>query len=127
MMGLQLGAGMSRGGMAGKFLKDAAAPQKVAIDFREGVTSAAATMDLGEHFQYAIPQPVSLPRQKSALIPIVNEPVIGNKKVSIYNEGVHAKFPLLGLQLKNSTALHVNQGPVTVFEGGSYAGRAICV
>src|SRR5262249_47294912 len=94
------------------------------IAFHEGVTSAAAATELGEHFQYAITQPVSLPRQKSALIPIINEPVVGSKKVSIYNEQVHAKFPLLGLQFKNSTALHINQGPVTVFEGGSYAGDA---
>jgi hypothetical protein len=35
-----------------------------------------------------------------------------------------AKFPLLGLKLKNTSGLHLLQGPVTVFEGGSYAGDA---
>src|SRR5204863_5266444 len=35
------------------------------------VASAAAATELGEFFQYAIKQPVTLPRQKSALIPIV--------------------------------------------------------
>src|SRR5262249_23504324 len=35
---------------------------------------------------------------------------------------VHAKFPLLGLKFKNSTPLHLMQGPMTVFEGNSYAG-----
>src|SRR5581483_4154427 len=44
--------------------------------------------------------------------------------VSIYNEGVHAKFPLLGLRFKNNTGLHLMQGPITVFEGNSYAGDA---
>src|SRR5262249_35869261 len=68
-------------------------------------------------------QPVSLPRQKSALIPIVNSPVEGTR-VSIYNETVHAKFPLLGLRFKNTTGLHLMQGPLTVFEGSSYAGDA---
>ena len=42
--------------------------------------------------------------------------------MSIYNELAQAKFPLLGLRLKNSTGLHLTQGPVTVFEGSSYAG-----
>jgi hypothetical protein len=32
------------------------------------------------------------------------------------------KFPLLGLRLKNTSGLHLMQGPVTVFEGGTYAG-----
>src|SRR5262249_59656908 len=74
-------------------------------------------------FQYVIQQPVSLPRQKSALLPIVNEAVRGTR-VSIYNEGVHAKFPLHGLRFTNSTPLHLCQGPITVFENNVYAGDA---
>ena len=35
---------------------------------------------------------------------------------------MHAKFPLLGLRLKNSSKLPLNQGPITVYEEGSYAG-----
>src|SRR5579862_5846867 len=65
----------------------------------------------------------SLPPQKSALLPIVNQDVEGSK-VSIYNQNVHAKFPLLGLKFKNSTPLHLMQGPITVFENNSYAGDA---
>src|SRR5207237_1938809 len=70
-----------------------------------------------------IDRPVSLPRQKSALLPIVNKDVQGIR-VSIYNEKVQAKLPLLGLKLKNTSGLHLMQGPITVFEGSSYAGDA---
>ena len=73
--------------------------------------------------QYKIENPVSLARQKSALLPIVNQEVEGTK-VSIYNESVQAKFPLLGLKFKNSTPLHLMQGPITVFDNNSYAGDA---
>ena len=45
-------------------------------------------------------------------------------KVSIYNQSTHPKFPLLGLKFKNSTKLHLMQGPITVFDGTSYAGDA---
>ena len=44
------------------------------------------------------------------------------QRVSIYNERAHAKFPLLGLRFKNTSGLHLMQGPITVFEGSSYAG-----
>ncbi len=70
-----------------------------------------------------IDKPVSLPRQKSALLPIVNKDVEGTR-VSIYNEHTQAKFPLLGLKLKNTSGLHLMQGPITVFEGSNYAGDA---
>jgi hypothetical protein len=97
--------------------------EKDALKLQQGVASAATTTDLGEYFQYIIEKPVSLPRQKSALLPIVNQKVEG-AKVSIYNQNVHAKFPLLGLRFKNTTKLHLTQGPVTVFEDDSYAGDA---
>jgi hypothetical protein len=66
---------------------------------------------------------VTLPRQKSALLPIVGKEVEGTR-VSIYNERTQAKFPLLGLKLKNTSGLHLMQGPITVYEGSSYAGDA---
>jgi hypothetical protein len=93
------------------------------MNIKQGVASATTATELGDFFQYAIETPVTLPRQKSALLPIVNEEVEGTK-VSIYNQGVHAKFPLLGLRFKNSTKLHLMQGPITVFDGPSYAGDA---
>src|SRR5205085_6578403 len=78
---------------------------------------------LGDFFQYVVERPVTLPRQKSALLPIVGKDVEA-ARVSIYNEGTQPKFPLLGLRLKNTSGLHLTQGPVTVFEGGTYAGDA---
>src|SRR5262249_30962637 len=42
-----------------------------------GVATAASAAKLGDFFQYAIDRPVNLPRQKSALLPIVNKDVDG--------------------------------------------------
>jgi len=88
-----------------------------------GSVSAAQGADVGELFQYVIDTPVTLARQSSAMLPIVNESVEG-EKVSIYNAAVQAKHPLNGLRLVNSTPLHLMQGPITVFDGGTYAGDA---
>jgi hypothetical protein len=89
----------------------------------QGVSSVATASKLGDFFQYMIDKPVSLPRQKSALLPIVNKDVEGTR-LSIYNEHTQAKFPLVGLRLKNTSGLHLMQGPITVFEGSNYAGDA---
>lgn len=88
-----------------------------------GVTSAAGAEDVGELFAYHIESPVTLPRQKSAMLPIVTGEVSA-EKVSIYNPAVHAKHPLNGLLLKNTTDLHLMQGPITVFDANTYAGDA---
>ena len=79
---------------------------------------------MGESFQYRLSEPVSLRRQRSAMLPILNTAIEG-RKVSIYDPSVHAKHPLSGLQLTNSTAVHIMQGPVTVFDSDSYAGDAL--
>jgi hypothetical protein len=97
--------------------------QRRGIDVQQGVQSAAQASDVGELFQYDIDAPVTLPRQQSAMLPIVNASVQG-EKVSIYNAQVHAKHPLNGLKFTNSTGLHLMQGPITVFDGGAYAGDA---
>jgi hypothetical protein len=100
-----------------------AAPAPPPLTLEQGVAAAARAMELGEFFEYAISTPVSLARQKSAMLPIVNEAVEG-AKVSIYNQRVHAKHPLYGFRLRNATALYLSQGPMTVFDGGVYAGDA---
>lgn len=88
-----------------------------------GVESVAAAQEAGELFEYTIRTPVTIPRQRSAMLPIVNQEIEG-RKVSIYNPGTHEKYPLNGLELTNSTDLHLMQGPVTVFEDEVYAGDA---
>ncbi len=93
------------------------------MNLERGIQSAATASQLGDFFQYVINQPVTLPRQKSALLPIVNKEVEATR-LSIFNPAVHAKFPMLGLKLKNTSGLHLMQGPITVFEGSTYAGDA---
>lgn len=92
-----------------------------AMNLQQGVESVASAEEVGDYFQYVIDHKVSLPRQKSALLPIVNDPVEA-VRVSIYNESVQPKFPLLGLKLKNTSGQNLMQGPITVYEGSTYAG-----
>ncbi len=91
--------------------------------FAHGVQSVAQAAEVGNFFQYSIDTPVTLPRQQSAMLPIVTGDVKA-EKVSIYNQIVQATHPLSGLQFTNTTGLYLMQGPITVFDGGVYAGDA---
>jgi chaperonin cofactor prefoldin len=94
------------------------------MNLSQGVESAATAGNVGELFQYAIRTPVTLSRHESAMLPILNSDVKA-EKFSIYNPAVQAKHPLNGLKLTNSTDLHLMQGPITVFDGDTYAGDAL--
>jgi hypothetical protein len=93
----------------------------IAMNFKEGIQSVASAEEVGDYFQYVVDQRISLSRQKSAMLPILDQNIEG-AKVSIFNEGVQAKFPLLGLRLKNTSGLPLTQGPITVYDNATYAG-----
>ncbi|MBI4664505.1 MAG: DUF4139 domain-containing protein [Verrucomicrobia bacterium] len=93
------------------------------LNLDQGIAASSQGGEAGELFQYQITAPVTLARQQSAMLPILNQKVQG-EKISIYNQSVQAKHPLNGLRLKNTSSLHLMQGPVTVFDGGTYAGDA---
>ncbi len=88
-----------------------------------GARSVASAQEAGEMFQYTIKTPVTLERRRSAMLPIVNDAVKA-EALSIYNAKVHAKHPLRGARLTNSTDLKLKAGPVTVYQEGAYAGDA---
>ena len=94
------------------------------LDLRQGVATAARAVEAGNFFRYVIKHPVTIPRQESAMLPIVNQNVEG-RRISIYNQNVQEKHPLHGLKLKNTTGFDLMGGPLTVFEQGSYAGDAL--
>ncbi len=89
----------------------------------EGVTPMVMAEDKGELFEYRIDQSVTLAKHQSALLPIIGQSLQG-QKVSLYNQHVNAKHPLNGYRLKNTSALHLMQGPITLFDNGTYAGDA---
>lgn len=92
-------------------------------DLSHGVKAVSDASEVGEFFRYAIKEPVTLPRSESAMLPIVNHEV-KVEKVAIFNASVHQQHPLSGLKLTNTTDLHWLQGPITLFDGGEYAGDA---
>lgn len=105
---------------------EAAAPRpqgEAPLDLTQGVQSVAQTAEAGSFFQYSIDRPVTLARHESAMLPIVSQPIEGSR-VSIYNQSVLARHPLLGVKLRNTTGLDLMAGPITVFDGGVYAGDA---
>jgi len=117
-------SGAAFGGLRAPAARNAvASPVPTPLNPQQGVTPNAHGQDAGELFEYAMTAPLTVPRHTSAMLPIVNQPIEG-QKVSIYNQSTHVKHPLNGFWLHNNTPLHLMQGPLTVFDGNAYAGDA---
>ena len=79
--------------------------------------------EIGEVFQYQLDAPVSIERQRSAMIPILSANVTG-RRVSIFNPSDGAQHPMRGVELINESGLQLLPGPIAVFDGAAYAGDA---
>ena len=89
-----------------------------------GVETAATGSEVGDLFEYRIDQPVTVPRDRSALIPILQTRMEG-ERVSIYNEGNRRDRAMGGMLLKNTSSLTLEGGALTVIDGDAYAGEAL--
>ena len=117
----------SPGARAGSIRKKAVARRYAGEpDMEQGIRKLKAqtvTREVGDMFEYRIDHPVTIDQNRSALVPIVSKNIEG-RAVDLYNERTRKQNPLAGVELKNTTGLTLEGGPLTVFKGGSYAGEA---
>lgn len=83
----------------------------------------AAAAESGEVFQYEVQTPVTVERQRSAMIPIISANITG-RRVSIYNLNDGRPNPMRGVEVVNESELQLLPGPISVFDGAAYAGDA---
>ncbi len=90
-----------------------------------GVDTAAQGEEMGELFEYRIEQPVTVQRNRSALIPILQAKLEG-ERVTFYNEVINRnQRPMNSIRLKNTSKLTLEGGALTVIDGDAYAGEAL--
>ncbi|MBL8761270.1 MAG: hypothetical protein JNL50_08215 [Phycisphaerae bacterium] len=105
--------------------KMALAERAVTAADMAGYSAAAMAQgqESGEVFQYELTSPVTIERQRSAMLPIISGDIEG-RRVSIYNRGDNPTNPMRGVEIKNTTKLQFLPGPISVFDGAAYAGDA---
>ncbi len=90
---------------------------------RYAAAGQASGVETGESFRYEISAPVTIERQRSAMLPTLAGPVDG-RRVSIYNAGDSREHPMRGVEITNSSGFELAPGPISVFDGAGYAGDA---
>lgn len=93
-------------------------------DRMESVQVQATGAGAGDYFQYQIGVPVTVQRNQSSLVPILQTYVKGTK-VSVYNEKARKANPMSCLELENISEYTFEEGPISVFEQDTYSGEAM--
>lgn len=83
----------------------------------------AAAAEAGEVFQYELKVPVTIERQRSAMLPILSAGIDG-RRVSIFNRVDGIDHPMRGVEITNTSDLQLMPGPISVFDTDAYAGDA---
>jgi hypothetical protein len=107
-------------------MADSAAPapqmSRQSTNLAGGTVQTAAGAEAGGQFEFTIKTPVTLNRMMSAMLPLVESPIEA-RKLLIYNGT--SRHPRLGAELSNTTNIKLPAGPITVYDGGVYAGDAL--
>ncbi len=88
------------------------------------VQTAATAQELGDLFEYKLKEPVTIAKNSSALVPILQCNVAA-EKVSVWNESTGLSHPQRALWLNNTSGLTLDGGSFSVLEAGAFAGEGI--
>jgi hypothetical protein len=100
----------------------AAAPMP--YDQLRDIQANAEAAELGDLFEYRIKEPVTLRKNQSALVPIVNAEVSA-EKVVLWNRSSGSGRPLRALWVSNSTSYTLDGGSVAIIDGNAFAGEGL--
>lgn len=122
-------AGRARGSRRSPPLQAALAPaaaprMDVVNDARLRTQAAAASQSLGDLFEYKLKEPITIRKNQSALVPIVQSGVVA-EKVALWNESSGISRPMRALWLTNSSGLTLDSGTFSVLEDDAFAGEGL--
>ncbi|HET7838580.1 MAG TPA: hypothetical protein VFL04_02385, partial [Rectinemataceae bacterium] len=94
------------------------------FDLASSAVETTQARAAGDQFEFTVKKPVTLERRRSAMIGLVSGE-IALEKLSVFSPGSGSRNPMLGARISNSTGTKLPAGPITIFDGGVYAGDAL--
>jgi hypothetical protein len=127
-VGISSGSGngaFDSGGINGRNLMNLAVLTPGAVENSIGGMEAAASgQGLGDLFEYKLKDRVTLKKNQSALVPIV-QAELDAERVSLWSGTTGSGRPLRGLWLKNTSSLTLDGGSFSVLDNEVFAGEGL--
>jgi len=126
----QIGGGMGRGSFHANTAPPPPAPTTVSVDdaeveeAREESEAVAEGNALGDLFEYKLKERVSIRKNQSALVPILQTDIAA-ERVSLWSETLGVARPLRALWVNNRSSLTLDGGSFSVLESNTFAGEGL--
>jgi hypothetical protein len=85
----------------------------------------ATGVEAGALFAYYFPNRVNVRKSESVMLPFLQKPVSAQRLLIFTERQPITNHPMLAFEMTNDSGLTLDGGPVTVFDGGEYAGEAL--
>lgn len=121
-IGYGSGAGLLGETMSVDALADSVTPEEYQAKIAASVAPNTTTSAFDDYFEYKISQPVTIRKNESALVPILQASV-PVEQVTLWSP--RANNALRALWITNSSALTLDRGSFTLIENGEFAGEGL--
>ncbi len=125
-----VGSGSGSGVGGGSFGPPAPAPPPTSVDVaevdeaREELEPAAQGNVLGDLFEYKLKERVTIRKNQSALVPILQTDIAA-EKVSLWSESLGVMRPLRALWVNNASSMTLDGGSFSVLDSNAFAGEGL--
>ena len=120
MMSPEAGTGGGVGG--GAFKANSAVNGRDRFDVAAKQQAEAEAKDLGDYFEYNLKQKITIGKNQSALVPILQSPIEA-QKVTIWNE--NTREIRRALWITNNSGLTLDSGTFNILESDTFAGEGL--
>ncbi|MDX2152042.1 MAG: hypothetical protein SFV54_14990 [Bryobacteraceae bacterium] len=93
------------------------------VDRPSSIQTAAYGREAGDLFEYRFDKPVVVRKNESAMLPFLQQKLEARKLLIYADTG--SLHPTAAAEITNASGKTLDGGPVTVYDGGSYAGEAL--
>lgn len=104
-------------------------PPPPPLSYEEAADASIApntsTARFDDYFSYNLTEPVTIRRNESALVPILQTKVDADRVTLVTSDGVQPSQPLRALWLTNTSNLTLDRGSFTIVENGAFGGEGL--
>lgn len=91
----------------------------------ESFTNSTNTAAFDDFFAYNLSEPISIRKNESALVPILQSKVAADRVTLVHSNGIGISEPLRALWITNTSGLTLDRGSFTIVENGSFGGEGL--
>jgi hypothetical protein len=120
-------AGGSAGGVMGGIVAPAPPPPPPSFEesAEASITPQTTTAGFDDFFSYDLTEPVTILKNQSALVPILQTKVDADRVTLVSSNGNTVQQPLRALWITNSSNLTLDRGSFTIVENGNFGGEGL--